>query len=157
MTITKGFFRNWVAAKCFRYGSTRNAYKVRVNFSCLANSTCKKDCFGSFKGMKDSPDKVTLFELINESSIKSQKKFYWKKLSSFIISIAKEQHSLLFRVLRKSLKDFLWELHRKTRFHIKLRPHTSDCWSKSDTFLIPGSESPNLLSLPHSFPPFPHL
>ena len=49
---------------------------------------------------------------------------------------------------------------KKKKCFIKLRPHTTDCWSGPDTFLIPVyqipdliSESPNLLSLPQS-PPF---
>ena len=47
MTIQRDFSANEEPRNAFAMG--RNACKVRVNFSCLANLTCKKDCFGSFK------------------------------------------------------------------------------------------------------------
>ena len=39
---------------------------------------------------------------------------------------------------------------------LKLQPHTTDCWSEPDTFLIPVSESLNLPSIPQSLPSFSH-
>ena len=59
-----------------------------------------------------------------------------------------------FSLKSPNLRKFCTNLARSEVLTFKLRPHTTDCWSGPDTFLIPVSESPNFLSLPQSLLPF---